>query len=122
MATFAAKYLVSGVSKQLSLESLNKLDFERVEKELGNEDTQRKKKHAKMELERKQVREDIREKYGINPRKAHDPVHSRSGLLVIQSEKDVLLQEEDEDSDCCTPCCSCFPSLSSLFKSETKSL
>lgn len=131
MATFAAKYFVSGaasgvsnrvgelsgdIGKQLSTESLSKKDLDRAEKELYKEETSRKKKHLKMEASREKLRSDIRGKYGITKRKGHEPVESHSGILMPRSEKELLLAAEnhaDEEDDCeCSSCCpwtSCFP-------------
>lgn len=123
MATFAAKYLVSGVSKQINLETLTKLDFDRAEKELEKEDTERRKKHAKQEKGRQKLRQNIREKYSIDERKGHEAgVQNRSGLLVAKTEKDLLLEEEDDsDSDCCPRdclACGCFASFLAFFKND----
>lgn len=123
MATFAAKYLVSSAAsgvtgrvgefggdlgKQLSMENLTKKDLERAEKELNKEERERKKKHYRMEASREKLRTDMRGKYGIQKRRAHEPVETHTGILMPKSEKELLLateKEEEEDDDCtCSPC------------------
>lgn len=125
MAAFAAKYIVSSATsgvtgrvgelsgdlgKQLSMENLSKKDLERAEKELNKEEKARKKKHYQMEASRQKLRSDIRGKYGIKKRRAHEPVETHTGILMPRSEKELLLamdREEEEEDDCiCSPCCS----------------
>ena len=128
MTTFAAKYLVSSatggvtnkvgefggdIGKQISLENLSKKDLERAEKDLDRKDKKRQKKHYKMELTRQKLRDNIRGKYGITKRRAHEPVETHTGILMPRSEKELLLEEkqEDDDSDPCLSwirsCCPC---------------
>ena len=139
MATFAAKYLVSSAAsgvtgrvgelsgdlgKQLSMENLSKKELERTEKELDKEERERKKKHYKMEASREKLRSDIRGKYGIEKRRAHEPVETHTGILMPKSEKELLLgtdKEDEEDEDCtCSPCSSwaylCCPFLTKKTK------
>lgn len=138
MASFAAKYLVSSAAsgvtgrvgefsgdlgKQLSMENLTKKDLERAEKELNKEERDRKKKHYKMEASRERLRSDIRRKYGIQKRRAHQPVETHTGILTPKSEKELLLvaekEEEPEDDDCpCIPCSCTWASLCCPFFSK----
>lgn len=139
MATFAAKYLVSSATsgvtsrvgelsgdfgKQLSMENLSKKELERAEKELNKEEKERKKKHYKMEASREKVRSDIRGKYGIQKRRAHEPVETHTGILMPKSEKELLLaaeKEEEEDEDCiCSPCSSWFYLCCPFLSKNTK--
>lgn len=126
MATFAAKYLVSSatsgvtgrvgelggdIGKTLSMENLNKKDIERAEKELNKEAKARKKKHHKMEAIREKLRSDMRGKYGIKKRRAHEPVETHTGILMPKSEKELLIspadKDQEEDDECVfCPCCS----------------
>ncbi|KAJ7392427.1 hypothetical protein OS493_012090 [Desmophyllum pertusum] len=132
MATFAAKYLVSSATsgvtgrvgelsgdfgKQLSMENLSNKDLDRAEKELNKEEMQRKKKHYKMEESREKLRTDMRGKYGIQKRRAHEPVETHTGILMPKSEKELLLaaeKGEEEEEDCTCSCAwarLCFPCL-----------
>ena len=114
MATFAAKYLVPGAAsgvtgrvgefsgdlgKQLSMENLTKKDLERAEKELIKEDRDRKKKHHMMEASRERLRSDIRRKYGIQKRRAHQPVDIHAGILMPKSQKDLERVEKELDKE-----------------------
>ena len=142
MASFAAKYLVSSAAsgvtgrvgefggdlgKQLSMENLTKKDLERAEKERNKEEMDRKKKHYRMEASREKLRTGIRGKYGIQKRRAHEPVETHTGILMPKSEKELLLatekeEEEDDDDDCpCGPCsCTWFYLCCPFFSNNTK--
>ena len=137
MATFAAKYLVSSAAsgvtsrvgefsgdlgKQLSMENLTKKDLEKAEKILNKEERDLKKKHYMMKATRERLRSDIRRKYGIKKRRAHQPVETHTGILMPKSEKELLLaaeKEEEEDDDCtCIPCSCTWASLCCPFLSK----
>ena len=142
MASFAAKYLVSGAtggvtrtvggfSDELSnrvhgsLESADKKELERSNRELERKEEKRKKQYQKKEAERQQLREAIRGKYGIEKRKSHDPMTTHTGLMSPHDERTILLEEEesgDECSPCCSTPCSCLDYLTNLWSDRARKM
>lgn len=141
MANFAAKYLVSGATDGVtrtvgefsdelssrvhsSLDSAEKKELERTNKELEKKEVKRRKQYQKKEAERQQVRAKIRGKYGIEKRKSHEPTETHTGVMSPQDERAFLLEEE-ESGDECSPCCpaftcSCFDYLTSLWSDRAR--
>lgn len=112
MVIFVVKYFVlsviSGVigrvgelgwdiGKIFSMENLNKKDIERVEKELNKEVKVRKKKYYKMEVIREKLWFDMRGKYGIKKRWVYELVEIYIGILMLKSEKELLISFVDKD-------------------------
>ena len=112
MASFAAKYLVSNAAsgvtsrvgefsgdlgKQLSMENLTKKDLEKAEKILNKEERDLKKKHYMIKAARERLRSDIRRKYGIKKRRAHQPVETHTGILTPKSAKNLERAEKELD-------------------------